>query len=89
MEKYAFSFEFKNGVIIESPEIDPDYLHIVIWVKQIVGPIILKGDLSGVIELKISEEKMKINYINISQIEYVPQMMEALENEDSYAEYES
>jgi hypothetical protein len=87
MEKFKTSFEFENGEILEqhSPITDPDFLFLVNTIKRLLEPVIIEGNMSGVIEIKVLEDKLKVNYINIEPYSYVPQLIEVIQKADSFA----
>jgi hypothetical protein len=88
MEKFKTSFEFEDGKILaqDSPITDPDFLFLIDTVKRLLEPVIIKGNLSGLIEVKVLEEKLKVNYINIQPFSWVPQLIEVIQKADSFAD---
>jgi len=88
MEKFKTSFEFADGKILaqDSPITDPDFLFLIDTVKRLLEPVILEGNMSGVIEVKVFEDKLKVNYINIKPYAYVSQLIEVIQKADSFAD---
>ena len=87
MKKVKVSLEFKNGVIQDPATADDEQAHIINVMKEVVEPIIVKQNLSGVIEIILYDDRAKINYIDVQPVEFVPQLSDAVTKADSYFDF--